>query len=68
MSDDVKKPVVNAFDAKGVQMSPSAMTAAFGGAPTPPALDDKFSAMMAVLGPALGPEEDRRIGDDGGAR
>ena len=54
MSDDDKKPIANAYEAQGFEMSPSAMTAAMGGDPTPPELDDKFKAMMAPLGEALG--------------
>lgn len=55
MSDTpVKNPIVAAAEAKGLQISPSAMTAALGGAPTPPELDEKYSATMAPVGAALG--------------
>lgn len=54
MTDETKHPVANALTAQGFPISPSAMTEQMGGAPTPPELDEKFSAVMAPLGAALG--------------
>lgn len=54
MADETKHPVANAFEAQGFPISPASMTEAMGGAPTPPELDQKFSAVIAPLGEALG--------------
>ena len=48
MPKDLTTPVINAIEAQGMPISPSAMTPAMGGPPTPPELDQKFSAARAI--------------------
>lgn len=56
MTDDPASaaPVLAIGEATGFPISPSAMTAAMGGPPTAPALDDQFSATIAPVGGPLG--------------